>query len=638
MIKRVLKSQYFKEKDLEFIQDILKENDIVIVSAPTGTGKSRGISKYMSKIHDRILVTEPLRAGAVGLSHILKEELEIPVGLTMKNYDEDRVMDEKKFLMVMTTGSAVRRLWIHSKIDLVIVDEYHMRSIDIDVFLSDVLEYRKGYKILIMSATIDLKGLEDYIKREAPDWKVESIEFEGYTPYEIKEHFEYKIEDYIKYVKNDKDIARHLIIEPGLVEISNTVTNIIKEFNQDSKILAEDVVILDLDEKTRVIMLHSKITGKEMMEYLGKMPDKKEILVSTNLIGNSVTIVGLKSMYIPPYRKDIAKIDDGLSVIELREFVKSEIIQLKGRLGRTMPGEVYYNISKEKYDELPMNHTPDILKANIDSLILMLTFMKRDLNNLKLRSKPSDVSVKKTYSKLEFYEAIKKEGDEYILTKVGEICLSLGIDVEIGLIIYNYLQKYDEIIKSDIESKDEELVKLTKAFWILLLGKISSEENSMIYVNPKYDRIGYDYVWEERFKYVEKEYYEEYRTLAVGLMVNNLWVDRFPKEIVKAVKYNYTGMKRTIKQAIDVMRRLGIRIEKEKMTKDDINIDYIYDLIRGYPKKGNNQKLPDEIEYYGISLSRDYSMWSEDYYIVNYITIKIRSLILICTSWIKGRD
>ena len=157
----------------EVLSEILSALQIspqVLLHAPTGAGKSTWlplqILKY-SGLPGRIIMLEPRRLAAKNVAYRLAQQLGEQPGQTV-GY---RMRAESKSgpdtrLEVVTEGILTRILQQDAEltgVSLVILDEFHERSLQADLALALLLDVQQGLrddlKLLIMSATLDNQRL-----------------------------------------------------------------------------------------------------------------------------------------------------------------------------------------------------------------------------------------------------------------------------------------------------------------------------------------------------------------------------------------------------------------------------------------------------------------------------------------------
>lgn len=155
---------------LSEILSALRTSPQVLLHAPTGAGKSTWlplqILKY-SGLPGRIIMLEPRRLAAKNVAYRLAQQLGEQPGQTV-GY---RMRAESKSgpntrLEVVTEGILTRMLQQDAEltgVSLVILDEFHERSLQADLALALLLDVQQGLrddlKLLIMSATLDNQRL-----------------------------------------------------------------------------------------------------------------------------------------------------------------------------------------------------------------------------------------------------------------------------------------------------------------------------------------------------------------------------------------------------------------------------------------------------------------------------------------------
>ncbi|MGL4717853.1 MAG: DEAD/DEAH box helicase, partial [Kluyvera intermedia] len=149
----------------------LRQSPQVLLNAPTGAGKSTWLPLQILRdgaIEGRILLLEPRRLAARNVAQRLAELLgEKPgetVGYRMR---AETCVGADTRLEVVTEGILTRMIQHDpelSGVGLVILDEFHERSLQADLALALLLDVQQGLrddlKLLIMSATLDNDKLQ----------------------------------------------------------------------------------------------------------------------------------------------------------------------------------------------------------------------------------------------------------------------------------------------------------------------------------------------------------------------------------------------------------------------------------------------------------------------------------------------
>jgi len=179
---------------------LIDENQVLVLSSSTGSGKSTQVPQYLLDHLDArgeggrtdILVTQPRRISAISLAQRVAEEREVAgdalgdtVGYQIRL--ESR-RSHKTRLLYCTIGVLLRRLSadrLLSGVSHLIVDEVHERDRLGDfllVVLRDLLPVRKDLKIILMSATLNADLFSRYFNG-APHLHIEGFTHPVHTFY-----------------------------------------------------------------------------------------------------------------------------------------------------------------------------------------------------------------------------------------------------------------------------------------------------------------------------------------------------------------------------------------------------------------------------------------------------------------------
>ena len=148
------------------IIEAIKQNQVVIIAGETGSGKTTQIPKMCIEAGlgctGLIGHTQPRRLAARSVSQRIADELKTPLGeqVGFKIRFQDKV-SENSYIKLMTDGILLAEI-AHDRFlnqyDVIIIDEAHERSLNIDFllgYLKQLLAKRKDLKVIITSATID---------------------------------------------------------------------------------------------------------------------------------------------------------------------------------------------------------------------------------------------------------------------------------------------------------------------------------------------------------------------------------------------------------------------------------------------------------------------------------------------------
>lgn len=170
------------------IRTSLTNADVLIISGETGSGKSTLVPQFLLTApwrEKRIAVTQPRRVAAINLARRVASELGTPmgragpaaqVGYSVRFDDNVGRNNSIKFL---TEGMLLQEMLRDPQLDeydVVIVDEVHERSVNVDLILGFLKSLAtttqtkrqkkkaKRLKVVIMSATADVQALKTFFE------------------------------------------------------------------------------------------------------------------------------------------------------------------------------------------------------------------------------------------------------------------------------------------------------------------------------------------------------------------------------------------------------------------------------------------------------------------------------------------
>ncbi|MFC5270020.1 ATP-dependent helicase HrpB [Adhaeribacter terreus] len=349
------------------VKEHLSARNTLIVNAPPGAGKSTLLPLALLEepwlAGQKIIMLEPRRLAARTIAErmasLLGEEVGQTVGYRIRF--ENRTSPATR-LEVVTEGILTRMIHSDNALRgtaLVIFDEFHERSIHADVAMALAREaqqtLRPDLRIMVMSATLDMPQLTQLLN--AP------VAQSMGRQYPITVHYAGETDQYLlpemtaRVVKqalreNNGDI---LVFLPGEGDIKKTEALLRRQ--------VRDVALHPLFGKLP--------PGKQ---YAAIMPDrnsKRKIVLATSIAETSLTIEGISVVVDTGFGKT-QRFDpqSGLSRLETIRISKDSADQRAGRAGRLGPGVAYRLWTKAAHERLQPHRTPEILEADLTSLVL----------------------------------------------------------------------------------------------------------------------------------------------------------------------------------------------------------------------------------------------------------------------------
>jgi ATP-dependent helicase HrpB len=280
---------------------------------------------------------------------------------------------------------------------MIIFDEFHERNLFSEVALALAREVqqvlRPDLRILLMSATIDAEQLSQLlgsqvIQSQGRQYPVEVNYLNEVDEYAIGEDAARQIIPLTK-----KHSGDFLVFLPGQGEIKKT-EEILR------RALPEDVIVplfgqLSPSEQNRAILPHPS--------------GKRKIVLSTDIAETSLTIEGVRVVVDSGFAKS-NRFDarSGLSRLVLHRISKDSADQRSGRAGRLTAGHSYRLWSKATQAQLAEYRTPELLEADLTSLVLdMKAWGKDDIRSMTWLTPPPAGTLALSEKVLEAIDAVE---------------------------------------------------------------------------------------------------------------------------------------------------------------------------------------------------------------------------------------
>lgn len=414
---------------LEELKNTLRNNNVVILEAPPGAGKTTVVP--ISLLEEdwlrgkSILVLEPRRLAtrnaATRMASSLKEEVGKTIGYRIRF--ESKVSNETR-VEVVTEGIFTRRIQSDSElknVGLVIFDEFHERNLHTDLGLALALDVqsvlREDLKILIMSATLDGKTLSSFLN--APVVKSEGRAYPIETRY-LNLSKEKLVQSILAAIKKAlADNGDILVFLPGSGEIKRVQRELEENFNLANILICP---------------LYGELSAKD--QEIAIFPDRqgrRKIILSTNIAESSLTIEGV-SIVIDSGLSRIPRFDpsSGMTKLITTDIAKDSITQRVGRAGRLGPGIAYRIWSKEEEKHYAEKTRPEILETELSQFLLEVSSWGSKVEDLKLLDKPQESSLSRSKTLLQNLELLDKSGK---ITDLGKKVMKLPLHPRLGYMV-----------------------------------------------------------------------------------------------------------------------------------------------------------------------------------------------------------
>ncbi|MBO4509335.1 MAG: ATP-dependent RNA helicase [Spirochaetaceae bacterium] len=439
------------------ILDTLAENQVIVVQSPTGSGKTTQLPVILHEAgyskNGVIAVTQPRRIAALSVSEFIAKQLKIEypglVGYKMRFEDKT---DNTTLIKIMTDGILLQEMkldpWL-SKYSVVMVDEAHERSLNIDFvlgLLKRILPDRPDLKVIVSSATMNAEAFSEYFDF-CPIVTIDTITHPVTVIYDppgitastaspsAEEELLMKIEDIIDRVISNRHPGDILCFLPG----EKVIKDCMKRLSHAT-----------FSRKIHLVPLYGRLAKEEQERVFDPAPfGRRKVIISTNIAETSVTIPGITTV-----------IDSGLAKMNFynpRTYTssltettisKASCNQRKGRAGRTGPGICYRLYPKKDYDTRPIYTTEEIYRTDLSEVVMRMSELGiTDFEQFHFISPPPREGMRSAVETLNMLEALNPDNT---LSKTGLIMAKFPLLPRISRIITEAILRYPEVMEQSL--------------------------------------------------------------------------------------------------------------------------------------------------------------------------------------------
>lgn len=294
----------------------------VVLSSPTGSGKSTEVPRWCE---GPVLVVEPRRIACRSLAARVAElegtELGKGVGYVVR---DEWVASDGTQILFATPGMVLRNRKLLERAHTIILDEFHERSLDVDLLLSLLRANLNGMRLVVMSATLEGERVANYLG--GVHLRAEGSAFPVTTRYlasgsaSLPDGSELVAQIQRALDQSANDPGDVLVFLPGKAEIEAC-----------HRALRERALSL--------IPLHGGLSLEEQRRAFEPAPRRKVIL-ATNVAETSLTIPGI-GVVIDTGLVRQTRYHAGRGFLALVPIAEDSAAQRMGRAGRTAPGVCY---------------------------------------------------------------------------------------------------------------------------------------------------------------------------------------------------------------------------------------------------------------------------------------------------------
>ena len=352
---------------------LLTAHQVIVVAGETGSGKTTQLPKICLMAGfgvDRMIAhTQPRRLAARTVATRIAEELSVTlgeeVGYAVRFTDKVAANTRIKLLTDGLLLAEIRRDRELSKYDVVIVDEAHERSLNVDFllgYLKKLMRRRRDLKVIITSATIDVESFAGHFN-DAP-----VVEVSGRS---------YPVE--INYLDDNSD--PDVDAEAALLEC-------LDDIRTGPQLGARDVLVFQTGEREimqtarslrqavgehfEILPLYARLSAADQQRVF-KPGKKRRIVLATNVAETSLTVPNI-GYVIDPGLARISRYSyrSKLQRLPIEAISQASANQRAGRCGRIAPGRCFRLYTQDDFANRPAYTDPEIKRTNLASVVLQM--------------------------------------------------------------------------------------------------------------------------------------------------------------------------------------------------------------------------------------------------------------------------
>ncbi|MEM7027658.1 MAG: ATP-dependent RNA helicase HrpA [Pseudomonadota bacterium] len=410
-------------KKSEF-QTKLASHQVLIVCGETGSGKTTQLPLYCLEsgrgIGGLIGHTQPRRIAARTVAKRIADQLDTTLGnmVGYKIRHQDQTGDQT-YIKLMTDGvllNEMQRDKFLNQYDTIIIDEAHERSLNIDFilgYIKQLLPKRPDLKVIVTSATIDIKKFSSYFD-DAP-----VIEVSGKT---------FPVEVLYRPIEEEDNEARLKAIYESIRELSNIDMGDILIFLEGEGEIHETDKFLKKQKlaDTDILPLYARLSSSRQGKIFS--PHKRRhVILATNVAETSLTIPGIRYV-IDTGKARISRysVKSKVQRLPVEKISQAAADQRKGRCGRTSEGICIRLYNQDDFDARQAYTQPEILRTNLASVILQMKVLNLgDIQRFPFLEPPDDKLINDGINVLKEINALSPNGR---LTKSGRKIARMPIE------------------------------------------------------------------------------------------------------------------------------------------------------------------------------------------------------------------
>lgn len=397
-------------------ETLLGTDGRVVVTAPTGSGKSTRVPRWCAALGHRTLVVEPRRVACRTLASFVADSLDGRVGETVGYaVRHDHHYGDASQIVYATPGTVLRMLQggrgALDAFDALILDELHERHIEVDVLLAFALAHDQR-PLVVMSATLDALRVGRHI--DGPVLEGTGRVFPVTVEHAERPALPSAVDLDARVVAAvDASLERAgdvLVFLPGKAEIAACARALRR--------LAERA---DLE----VLPLHGGLSEADLRRPF-RPGKRRRIVLATNVAETSVTLPQV-GVVIDSGLVRQTRYAWGAGALTLVPIAASSAEQRRGRAGRTMEGHCLRLWSRGA--KLESVAKPEILREDLSGITLSVAACGLRLDELPLMDRPPAYALRSALDELQRLGCVDEAG---AITPMGREVSALPVELHLG--------------------------------------------------------------------------------------------------------------------------------------------------------------------------------------------------------------
>ena len=482
---------------MDFIRAI-RENQVLIVTAETGSGKTTQLPQYMweegfCEGGKMVGCTQPRRVAAMSVAARVADEsattLGREVGYSIRFED---CTSEKTVVKYMTDGMLLREFLSEPDLQAyscIMVDEAHERTLHTDILfglVKDIAAFRPDLRLLISSATLDAEKFSTFFD-DAPIFQIPGRRYDVDIMYTKAPEADY-IDAVVVTV-----LQIHLTQPKGdiLVFLSgqDEIESCEQSLNERVRKLGSKVAEL------MVLPIYANLPSDMQAKIFAPTPPgSRKAVLGTNIAETSLTIDGIIYVIDPGFCKQKSyNPRSGMESLIVTPCSQASANQRAGRGGRTAAGKCFRLYTAWAFNnELEENTIPEIQRTNLGNVVLLLKSLGiNDLIHFDFMDPPPAETLIRALEQLYALGALNDRGE---LTKMGRRMAEFPLDPMLSkmLIVSEKYEVVEEILSITA------MLQIGGALFYRPKDKAVHAENARIAFNhPAGDHMTLLKIWNE---------------------------------------------------------------------------------------------------------------------------------------------